>query len=146
MHKCNSTLNTPSSRANQTPSLALNMRFYAVHVLFFFYSRSSVFNAHQSTHALFYCPSQSIFRSIILLYSPLLHLILSLSRFNFPSCLYHCDPDKNISQYHSDSASNVSQLPAVNQRVQTGVYKHKRYHKLMYVHNMFFKEFGLKKN
>ena len=40
-------------------------------------------------------------------------------------------PDKNISQNHSDGASNMPQLPAVNQRVQTGVYKHKRYHILM---------------
>ena len=65
------------------------------------------------------------------MYSFLLHLILFLSRFNFQSCLYHRDPDKNISECHSDSASNVPQLPAVNQRVQTGVYKHQRYRILM---------------
>ena len=85
-----------------------------------------VFILHQSI-PLFYCPSQVIFHSIVLLYSPLLHLILFLSRFSFHmySSLYHCAPDKNISQCHPDSASNMPQLPTINQRVQTRVCKHK---------------------
>ena len=40
--------------------------------------------------------------------------------------MYKVLDDKNISQHHSDNASDVPQLPAVNQRVQTGVDKQKR--------------------
>ena len=68
--------------------------------------------------------------STVLIYYILLYFIqgpLFLSRLNFHSCLYHCAPEKNISQYHSDSASNMPQLPAINQWVQTRVYKRKRY-------------------
>ena len=71
-----------------------------------------------------YCPSQVIFHSIVLLYFALLHLIRFPSRPSFHSSVHHCAPEKNISQCHPDSASNMSQLPAINQRVQTRVYKH----------------------
>ena len=72
----------------------------------------------------FYCPSQVIFLSIIIMYSALLHLILFLSRFSFHGSVHHCAPEKNISQCHPDSASNMPQLLAINQQVQTRVYKH----------------------
>ena len=99
-----------------------------------------IFTSHQSI-PLFYYHSQVIFHSIFLLYSPLFHFMLLLSRFNFHSCLYHCAPDKNISQYHSDSASNMPQLPAVNQWVQTRVYKHKRYVYCSKIFKILFSDF-----
>ena len=74
------------------------------------------------------------------MYSPLLHLILFLSRSNFHSSLYNCAPDKNISQCHLDSASNIPQLPAVNQRVQTRVYINKCCRRLLQdVKSSFFR-------
>ena len=96
-----------------------------------------IFILHKSI-PLFYCPSQVTFHSIILFYSPLLHLILFLSRSSFHSSVHHCAPEKNISQCHPDSASNVSQLLAVNQRVQTRVYKHKCCHRFLQDFKSFF--------
>ena len=60
---------------------------------------------------LFYIPSYFIpFYSV----NPNLFLFL---RFMISTAACFCAPDKNISQYHSDGASNMPQLPPVNQRV-----------------------------
>ena len=77
-----------------------------------------------------------------------LHLILFLSRSSFHSSVHHCAPEKKISLCHPDSASNMSQLPAINQRVQTRVYKHKScrrflqdYHKYFFRHHACHSKF-----
>ena len=49
MHKCNSTLNTLSSIANQTASLSLAMRFYIIYILIrFSKQRHSFFSFNRS--------------------------------------------------------------------------------------------------